>query len=79
MTKPIDRSLVLVRHGQSEGNLKNIFTGWNDLGLTERGISEAGAVGQRLETLGVKFDVAFASMLRRAWQSCSIVLEVMGQ
>ena len=79
MTKPIDRSLVLVRHGQSEGNLKNIFTGWNDLGLTERGVSEARAVGQRLETLGVSFDVAFTSMLRRAWQSCSIVLKVMGQ
>lgn len=79
MTKPIDRSLVLVRHGQSEGNLKNIFTGWNDLGLTERGVSEARAVGQRLETLGVGFDVAFTSMLQRAWQSCSIVLKVMGQ
>jgi 2,3-bisphosphoglycerate-dependent phosphoglycerate mutase len=79
MTKSINRSLVLVRHGQSEGNLKNIFTGWNDLGLTERGIAEARAVGQRLETLGVSFDVAFTSMLRRAWQSCSIVLKAMGQ
>jgi 2,3-bisphosphoglycerate-dependent phosphoglycerate mutase len=79
MTKSINRSLVLVRHGQSEGNLKNIFTGWKDLGLTERGIAEARAVGQRLETLGVSFDVSFTSMLRRAWQSCSIVLKVMGQ
>jgi 2,3-bisphosphoglycerate-dependent phosphoglycerate mutase len=79
MTKPIDRSLVLVRHGQSEGNLKNIFTGWDDLSPTERGISEARAVGQRLQTLGVSFDVAFTSMLRRAWQSCSIVLKAMGQ
>ena len=79
MTKPIDRNLVLVRHGQSEGNLKNIFTGWNDLGLTERGIAEARDVGQRLETLGLSFDVAFTSMLQRAWRSCSIVLKVMGQ
>jgi 2,3-bisphosphoglycerate-dependent phosphoglycerate mutase len=79
MMKPIDRCLVLVRHGQSEGNLKNIFTGWNDLGLTEQGNSEARAVGQRLETLGVSFDVAFTSMLRRAWQSCSIVLKALGQ
>jgi 2,3-bisphosphoglycerate-dependent phosphoglycerate mutase len=79
MTKPIDRSLVLVRHGQSEGNLKNIFTGWNDLGLTEQGIAEARGVGQRLQTLGVGFDVAFTSTLRRAWQSCSIILKVMGQ
>lgn len=79
MTKPIDRTLVLVRHGQSEGNLKNIFTGWSDLGLTDQGIAEARAVGQRLQTLGVGFDVAFTSMLRRAWQSCSIVLKAMGQ
>jgi 2,3-bisphosphoglycerate-dependent phosphoglycerate mutase len=79
MTKSIDRSLVLVRHGQSEGNLKNIFTGWNDLGLTEQGIAEARGVGQRLQTLGAGFDVAFTSMLRRAWQSCSIVLTVLGQ
>ena len=79
MTKPIDRKLVLVRHGQSEGNLKNIFTGWNDLGLTEQGIAEARAVGQRLQALGVGFDAAFTSMLRRAWQSCSIVLKAMGQ
>jgi 2,3-bisphosphoglycerate-dependent phosphoglycerate mutase len=79
MTKSIDRSLVLVRHGQSEGNLKNIFTGWNDLGLTEQGVAEARAVGQRLETLGMGFDVAFTSMLRRAWQSCSIILKAVGQ
>ncbi len=79
MKNSVDRCLVLVRHGQSEGNLKNIFTGWNDLGLTERGIAEARDVGQRLETLGVSFDVAFTSMLQRAWRSCSIVLKVMGQ
>jgi 2,3-bisphosphoglycerate-dependent phosphoglycerate mutase len=79
MTKPIDRRLVLVRHGQSEGNLKNIFTGWTDLGLTERGIIEARAVGERLQALGINFDVAFTSALRRAWETCSIVLETMGQ
>jgi 2,3-bisphosphoglycerate-dependent phosphoglycerate mutase len=53
MTKPIDRHLVLVRHGQSEGNLKNIFTGWTDLGLTERGVADARAVGDRLQALGI--------------------------
>ena len=79
MTQAIDRRLVLVRHGQSEGNLKNIFTGWTDLGLTERGVAEARAVGERLQALGVHFDVAFTSALRRAWETCSIVLEGMGQ
>lgn len=75
----IDRRLVLVRHGQSEGNLKNIFTGWRDLGLTEQGIAEASGVAQRLQALDVRFDIAFTSELRRAWQSCSIILENMGQ
>ena len=77
-TQPsIDRRLVLVRHGQSEGNLKNIFTGSRDLGLTERGIAEASGVAQRLQALDVRFDIAFTSRLRRAWQS--IILENMGQ
>lgn len=79
MTNSVQRSLVLVRHGQSEGNLKNVFTGWNDLGLTVRGVAEALAVGQRLKALGASFDVAFTSELRRAWQTCSIILEVMGR
>ena len=79
-TQPsIDRRLVLVRHGQSEGNLKSIFTGSRDLGLTERGIAEASGVAQRLQALDVRFDIAFTSRLRRAWQSCSIILENMGQ
>jgi len=79
-TQPsIDRRLVLVWHGQSEGNLKSIFTGSRDLGLTERGIAEASGVAQRLQALDVRFDIAFTSRLRRAWQSCSIILENMGQ
>lgn len=75
----IDRCVVLVRHGQSEGNLKNVFTGWRDLGLTERGIAEARSVARRLQALDVHFDVAFTSRLERAWRSCSVVLETMGQ
>ncbi|MBN9149667.1 2,3-bisphosphoglycerate-dependent phosphoglycerate mutase [Nitrobacter sp.] len=75
----MDRRLVLVRHGQSEGNLKNIFTGWRDLALTEQGIAEASGVAQRLQALDVRFDIGFTSRLRRAWQSCSIILENMGQ
>ena len=79
MINSVNRSLVLVRHGQSEGNLNNVFTGWNDLDLTERGVADARHVGQRLKTLGVSFDVAFTSMLQRAWKSCSIVLKVVEQ
>lgn len=79
MIHSVERCLILVRHGQSEGNLKNIFTGWDNPGLTEDGIAEARAVGQRLQAVGVRLDVAFTSMLRRAWQSCAIILEVMGR
>ncbi|MGL4241907.1 MAG: histidine phosphatase family protein, partial [Beijerinckiaceae bacterium] len=50
--------LVLCRHGQSEWNLKNLFTGWKDPDLTELGVAEAKAGGQRLRTAGIAFDVA---------------------
>ena len=59
----MDRLLVLVRHGQSEWNLKNLFTGWKDPGLTDLGIEEARIAGQRLKALGLRFDVAFTSDL----------------
>ncbi|MEZ2130178.1 MULTISPECIES: 2,3-bisphosphoglycerate-dependent phosphoglycerate mutase [unclassified Sinorhizobium] len=72
-------TLVLVRHGQSEWNLKNLFTGWKDPGLTELGIQEAEAGGQALADYGIKFDVAFTSVLKRAKDTCSIVLEKVGQ
>jgi 2,3-bisphosphoglycerate-dependent phosphoglycerate mutase len=78
MSSPITRRLVLVRHGQSEGNLKNIFTGWTDLDLTEHGIAEARAVGTRLKSMGLSFDVAFTSSLQRAWKTCMIVLGMTG-
>ena len=49
----MDRLLVLVRHGQSEWNLKNLFTGWKDIGLTEQGIAEAKSAGVKLKKLGL--------------------------
>jgi 2,3-bisphosphoglycerate-dependent phosphoglycerate mutase len=74
-----DRLLVLVRHGQSEWNLKNLFTGWRDVDLTESGINEARAAGRRLKTQGLRFDVAFTSALVRAQRSLDLMLEEMAQ
>lgn len=72
-------TLVLVRHGQSEWNLKNLFTGWRDPGLTELGVKEAEAGGQALADAGLKFDIAFTSVLQRAQDTCRIVLEKVNQ
>ena len=74
-----DRLLVLVRHGQSEWNLKNLFTGWKDPGLTEAGIEEARAAGRRLKARGLSFDVAFTSALTRAQDTLTLMLEELGQ
>jgi 2,3-bisphosphoglycerate-dependent phosphoglycerate mutase len=74
-----DRLLVLVRHGQSDWNLKNLFTGWRDVGLTEKGIAEARAAGKRLKAQGLHFDVAFTSALVRAQRTLDLALEEMGQ
>jgi 2,3-bisphosphoglycerate-dependent phosphoglycerate mutase len=75
----MERLLVLVRHGQSEWNLKNLFTGWRDVDLTEQGVAEARAAGKKLQAKGIKFDVAFTSALKRAQRTLSLVLEEMGQ
>jgi 2,3-bisphosphoglycerate-dependent phosphoglycerate mutase len=74
-----NRLLVLVRHGQSEWNLKNLFTGWRDVDLTENGISEARAAGRRLKAQGLRFDVSLPSALVRAQRSLDLMLEEMGQ
>src|SRR5271163_4736609 len=74
-----ERLLVLVRHGQSEWNLKNLFTGWRDVGLTEKGIKEARAAGQKLKARGLRFDVAFTSALVRAQHTLDLAIEEMGQ
>ena len=75
----MDRLLVLVRHGQSEWNLKNLFTGWKDPGLTEQGVAEAKAAGVSLRKLGLSFDVAFTSVLSRAQKTLTLMLEEIGQ
>jgi 2,3-bisphosphoglycerate-dependent phosphoglycerate mutase len=73
-----DRLLVLVRHGQSEWNLKNLFTGWRDVDLTEQGIKEAREAGRKLKAQGLSFDVAYTSALKRAQRTLALVLEEMG-
>jgi 2,3-bisphosphoglycerate-dependent phosphoglycerate mutase len=72
-------TLVLVRHGQSEWNLKNLFTGWKDPDLTEKGIAEAKAAGQRLKAKGLKFDLCFTSVLTRAQHTLALILSELGQ
>lgn len=72
-------TLVLVRHGQSEWNLKNLFTGWKNPGLTEQGHAEAKAAGQRLKAKGLRFDIAFTSVLSRAQVTCDHILSELGQ
>jgi 2,3-bisphosphoglycerate-dependent phosphoglycerate mutase len=74
-----DRLLVLVRHGQSEWNLKNLFTGWKDVDLTEAGVAEARAAGRKLKAQGLGFDVAYTSALKRAQRTLDLILEEMGQ
>ena len=69
--------LVLCRHGQSDWNLKNLFTGWTDVDLTERGIEEATTAGRQLSELGVEFDIAYTSVLKRAIRTLWIMLDEM--
>jgi 2,3-bisphosphoglycerate-dependent phosphoglycerate mutase len=75
----MDRLLVLVRHGQSEWNLKNLFTGWKDPGLTELGVEEARIAGRRLKARGLSFDLAFTSALSRAQETLRLMLDEIGQ
>lgn len=72
-------TLVLVRHGQSEWNLKNLFTGWKDPDLTPLGIEEAETGGKALAATGLKYDIAFTSDLTRAQKTLKIILDAVGQ
>ena len=72
-------NLVLVRHGQSEWNKKNLFTGWKDPKLTELGIEEAIRAGKMLKTKEMKFDIMFTSDLFRAQETGRLILENMNQ
>src|SRR6266850_7250329 len=69
--------LVLVRHGQSQWNLENRFTGWVDVPLSEKGLEEARQAGLSLK--GIRFDCAFTSNLKRAQDTLKIILEQIGQ
>ena len=69
--------LVLVRHGQSEWNAKNLFTGWRDPDLTEKGVEEAVQAGKTLKQAGYNFDVAFTSDLQRAQKTCALILDAL--
>ena len=71
--------LVLVRHGQSEWNEKNLFTGWRDPELTEKGVGEAEAAGVAVKARGMTFDLAFTSNLQRAEKTLSLLLGEQGQ
>ena len=70
-------NLVLVRHGQSEWNKKNLFTGWKDPNLTDLGIEEAKKAGNLLKRRGLTFDIMFTSDLFRAQETGRIILEQM--
>jgi len=69
--------IVLLRHGESTWNQENRFTGWTDVGLTEKGLAEAVAAGRLLKEQGYDFDIAYTSVLKRAIKTLWIVLEEM--
>jgi len=74
-----ERLLVLLRHGQSEWNLKNLFTGWTDIDLSPLGVQEAKDAGRRLKARGLVFDVAYTSALIRAQHTLALALAELGQ
>ena len=71
--------LVLLRHGQSQWNLENRFTGWMDVPLTDLGETEARRAGEKIKATGLHFDRTFTSVLQRAIRTLELVLDVLGQ
>ena len=71
------RNLILVRHGQSEWNSKNLFTGWKDPGLTELGVKEAKDAAKLIANKGILFDLMYTSMLTRAQKTGDLILQEM--
>ena len=71
--------LVLVRHGESQWNLENRFTGWVDVPLSQKGIAEAESAGERLKKERIRFDRAYTSNLQRAQNTLRLILEKLGQ
>ena len=78
-TPPAHAELVLVRHGESTGNERGVFSGWRDLALTERGRAQATAAGRNLRARGLRFSHVFTSALRRAIDTCDLLLAACGQ
>ena len=76
---PMNNVLVLVRHGESEWNRLNRFTGWEDVNLSEEGMAEAHRAGERLAAEGRTFDIAFTSKLKRAHNTLDIILGELNQ
>ena len=74
-----ERNLILVRHGQSEWNEKNLFTGWENPGLTKKGLDEAKNAGILIDELDIEFHCMFTSVLIRAQLTGSIILETINQ
>ncbi|MEY4176266.1 MAG: hypothetical protein RI900_3431 [Actinomycetota bacterium] len=72
-------TLVILRHGESTWNQQNLFTGWHDVPLSEKGLLEAPAAGRTMADEGLRFDVAHTSLLTRAVVTCHLALEAMGQ
>jgi 2,3-bisphosphoglycerate-dependent phosphoglycerate mutase len=75
----MERVLVLVRHGQSEWNSLNLFTGWRDVDLSAQGVAEAVAAGRRLKARGLAFGCAYTSALTRAQRTLDLMLAELGQ
>ena len=75
----MDNLLVLVRHGESEWNKLNLFTGWRDVDLSETGVEEARRAGRLIKEAGIHFDIAFTSALKRAQRTLDLILEELGQ
>jgi 2,3-bisphosphoglycerate-dependent phosphoglycerate mutase len=75
----MNRKIVLLRHGESEWNKKNLFTGWTDVALSERGVIEAKEAGSILRSHNFEFDLAFVSFLKRSLKTLWIVLEELDQ
>jgi 2,3-bisphosphoglycerate-dependent phosphoglycerate mutase len=71
-------TLILVRHGESEWNLKNLFTGWKDPGITDKGIAEARETGRKIKQAKLVPTVFFTSALKRAQHSLDLILEELG-
>ena len=72
-----NRKLVLIRHGESEWNKLNLFTGWTDVGLSETGRQEAEQAGKTLKEAGYDFDICYTSYLKRAIHTLNLTLEQM--